>query len=125
MLLPVLPPMPSVWVSQVTDASLSKLRAVRWWPKQIYAALTLAALAGLAGAVEVNQANEAELDGVRGFGPPTTARILQERAKAPFANWADLMRRVKGIRSASAERFAAQGLTVNGQTWSAPPSANP
>ena len=25
----------------------------------------------------------------------------------------------------SAERFAAQGLTVNGQTWSAPPSAKP
>jgi hypothetical protein len=28
-----------------------------------------------------------------------------------------LMQRVKGIRSASAERFAAQGLTVNGQGW--------
>jgi competence protein ComEA len=50
---------------------------------------------------------------------------LAERQRKPFADWADLMRRVKGIRSASAERFAAQGLTVNGQTWSAPPSAKP
>lgn len=115
--------MPSVWVSQVTKATLSKPHAVRWWPKQIYAALTLAALAalaGLAGAVEVNQANEAELDGVRGFGPPTTARILQERAKAPFANWADLIRRVKGIKDARARQLSSEGMTVNGQPYPTP-----
>ena len=120
MLLPVLPPMPSVWVLQVTKATLPKLQALRWWPKQICAALTLAALAGLAGAVEVNQANEAELDGVRGFGPPTTARILQERAKAPFANWVDLMRRVKGIKDARARQLSSEGMTVNGQPYPTP-----
>ena len=115
-----LPPTPCVWVSQVTNATLSKLQAVRWWPKPIHAALTLAALAGLAGAVEVNQANEAELDGVRGFGPPTTARILHERAKAPFANWADLMRRVKGIKDARARQLSSEGMTVNGQPYPTP-----
>jgi competence protein ComEA len=105
---------------QVSTATLLKLRAVRWRLKQAYAALMLAALVGLAGAVEVNQANEAELDGVRGFGPPTTARILQERAKAPFADWADLMRRVKGIKDARARQLSSEGMTVNGQPYPSP-----
>ena len=105
---------------QVSTATLLKLRAVRWRLKQAYAALMLAALVGLAGAVEVNQANEAELDGVRGFGPPTTARILQERAKAPFANWVDLMRRVKGIKDARARQLSSEGMTVNGQPYPTP-----
>jgi len=93
--------------------------------RRSFFALLLALPAFVAAATEINQANEAELDSVKGLGPSTTARILEVRAQAPFSDWADLMRRVKGIRSASAERFAAQGLTVNGQTWSAPPSANP
>ena len=105
---------------QVSTATLLKVGAVRWRLKQAYAALMLAALVGLAGAVEVNQANEAELDGVRGFGPPTTARILQERAKAPFADWADLMRRVKGIKDARARQLSSEGMTVNGQPYPTP-----
>ncbi len=78
-----------------------------------------------AHALEINQASEAELDSVRGMGPAMSRAILAERQRQPFTDWADLMRRVKGIRSPSAERFAAQGLTVNGQTWSAPPPAKP
>ena len=81
--------------------------------------------AGAALALEINLASEAELDSVRGMGPAMSRAILAERQRKPFADWADLMRRVKGIRSASAERFAAQGLTVNGQVWSAAPSAKP
>lgn len=84
------------------------------------AALTLCLAAGLGTATEINQANEAELDSVRGFGPPTTARILQERAKAPFADWADLMRRIKGIKQARARRLSNEGLTVNGQAYPGP-----
>jgi competence protein ComEA len=80
---------------------------------------------GSAQALEINQASEAELDSVRGMGPAMSRAILAERQRQPFADWGDLMRRVKGIRSASAERFAAQGLTVNGQTWSPPPPAKP
>jgi len=78
-----------------------------------------------AHALEINQASEAELDSVRGMGPAMSRAILAERQRQPFADWADLMRRVKGIRNASAERFAAQGLTVNGQTWSPLPPAKP
>lgn len=85
----------------------------------------LCGFAGTALALEINIASEAELDSVRGMGPAMSRAILAERQVKPFADWADLMRRVKGIRSATAERFAAQGLTINGQTWSAPPSAKP
>lgn len=83
-------------------------------------AVGLALLAGFGMATEVNQANEAELDSVRGFGPPTTARILQERAKAPFTSWADFLRRVKGIKQARARQLSSEGLTVNGQAYPGP-----
>ncbi len=65
--------------------------------------------------LDINQASEADLDGLRGVGPALTARILAQRAQAPFADWADLQRRVKGIRPTTARRLAEQGLTVGGQ----------
>ena len=71
-------------------------------------------------ALDANTATEAELDSVRGIGPPTTRRILAERDKAPFTGWADFMQRVKGIRAPTASRYAAQGFTVNGQAFEAP-----
>ena len=77
----------------------------------------LCGFAGAALALEINLASEAELDSVRGMGPAMSRAILAERQVKPFSGWADLMQRVKGIRSASAERFTAQGLTVNGQGW--------
>ena len=97
------------------------------WPALMRLALggLLCGFAGAALALEINLASEAELDSVRGMGPAMSRAILAERQVKPFSDWADLMQRVKGIRSASAERFAAQGLTVNGQSWSAAPSAKP
>ena len=102
------------------NVPLFKLGSGRRWLKPRCAAWILVTLAGLAGALEVNQASEAELDSVRGFGPPTTARILQERAKAPFSNWADLMRRIKGIKDARARQLSSEGMTVNGQPYPSP-----
>ena len=102
------------------NATWPKSQALRWRPKRLCAALILVGVSGWAGAIEINQANEAELDSVRGFGPPTTARILLERAKAPFSNWADLMRRVKGIKDARARQLSSEGMTVNGQPYPAP-----
>ena len=75
---------------------------------------------GSAAATDVNQANEAELDSVRGLGPPSTAAILRARAKAPFTSWADLMQRVKGIKAARARKLSNEGLTVNGQAYPGP-----
>lgn len=73
--------------------------------------------AGLAFAqVDVNKADQAALDGVRGIGPTTSKRILDERQKGgSFKDWNDLQSRVKGIKDKSAAKLSANGLTVNGQ----------
>lgn len=76
-------------------------------------AALLCASAGLA-ATEINQASEAELDGLKGIGPALSGKILTERDKTPFRDWPDLMRRVPGIRAKSAARLSDEGLTVNG-----------
>jgi competence protein ComEA len=87
--------------------------------KQLFAtvccALSLSVLA-----LEINTANEAELDSVRGLGPSSTARVLKAREQGPFKDWADLMQRVKGIKPASAAKLSEAGLTVNLQSYSAP-----
>ena len=74
--------------------------------------------AGLCSATDFNTATEAELDSIRGIGPATSRRILAEREKGTFRDWADLMARVKGIQPATAQRYAAQGVTVNGLPFS-------
>ncbi len=66
-------------------------------------------------ATEINQATEAELDSVKGLGPASTARILEARAQGLFKDWADLMRRVKGIKPAQAAKLSEGGLRVNGK----------
>ncbi len=86
--------------------------------------LSLAALLCLlslcAQALEVNGANEAELDSVRGLGPSATARILAAREQGVFKDWADLMQRVKGIKLRTAAKLSEAGLTVNQQAYSLP-----
>lgn len=65
-------------------------------------------------AVDVNQASEAELDGLKGIGPSLSGKILQTRQQGPFKDWADLMQRVKGINGKRAASLSEAGLTVNG-----------
>lgn len=73
---------------------------------------------------DINQASEADLDSLHGVGPALSARILAQRAQQPFTDWADLMQRVKGLRTATARRLSGQGLTVNGQAFE-PPATEP
>jgi competence protein ComEA len=76
--------------------------------------------------VDVNKADQAALDGVRGIGPSMSKRILEERQKGgAFKDWADLEKRVKGIKDKAAVKLSANGLTVNGQakTGAAAPAA--
>ncbi len=71
----------------------------------------------VAAPIDFNQATEAQLDGLRGVGPATTRRILQAREQRPFSDWADLIRRVRGIGPAAAASFSAQGFVVNGARY--------
>ena len=75
----------------------------------------------VAFALDINQANEAELDSLKGMGPALSAKVLKARDAGPFKNWQDLMQRVSGIRAAKAQQFSAQGLTVQGQTFNTKP----
>lgn len=66
-------------------------------------------------ALEINQANTAELDSLKGMGPSLSAKVLKARTDGPFKSWADLMQRVSGLGRLKAQQFSEQGLTVNGQ----------
>lgn len=69
--------------------------------------------------VEVNQADQAALDGIKGIGPTTSKAILDERKKGGnFKDWNDLQTRVKGIGDKSSDKFSQAGLTVNGSAKS-------
>ena len=68
-------------------------------------------------ALDLNVATEAELDGLSGLGPAFTARVMQARADRPFRDWADFMRRVKGVRQTMAEKLSRQGATIQGQAF--------
>ena len=79
----------------------------------------IAALIGVQtafAAVEINSADQAQLDGVAGIGPATSRAILEERKKnGNFKDWADLEQRVRGIGEKNSVKLSAAGLTVNGQ----------
>ena len=87
----------------------------------IYVALFLTATYA---AVDVNHASEAELDGIKGIGPPISRVIIAEREKAEFRNWTDFIARVKGAGPKSAARFSAQGLLVAGLPYQAKPESD-
>jgi competence protein ComEA len=77
--------------------------------------LLAALLPAVAGALEVNVATRAQLEQLEGLGVATTERILEQRARRPFEDWHDLVRRVSGLRGRRAEALDRQGLKVNGK----------
>ena len=72
-----------------------------------------------AHAVDANTAHRAQLEQVRHIGPPLAEALLVARDKAgPFKDWADLMKRVRGIRAAKAAKLSEAGLSVGGVPYS-------
>lgn len=76
--------------------------------------------ASAASALELNTANRAQLEQLRGIGVIAAERILTERSKGDFKSWEDFMRRVKGFKKASSERLSRDGLTVGGVAFTKP-----
>jgi competence protein ComEA len=91
----------------------------RWALGLRRAALVLLAALALpaAAAVEVNQASQADLESIKGIGPATSARLLEERKRSPFKDWDDLIQRIKGVGTGNAAQLSASGLTVNGAPY--------
>ena len=101
-------------------ALLHDLTASRW---RIASGLCAMWLCVSSHALEINQANAAELDSLRGMGPALSTKVLQAREQRPFESWRDVMKRVSGFGPAKAQQFSDQGLTVNGQPLKPSPSA--
>jgi len=91
--------------------------------KSIVAALLALLSAAAFAAVDVNKASQGELETVKGIGPSMSTKILDARKTGPFADWGDLQSRVKGVGQGNAAKFSADGLTVNGASYSAAPAA--
>ena len=85
--------------------------------KKLLAFLAAMSLVAAFAAVDVNKANEAELDGIKGIGPVTSKSIISERKKGDFKNWDDFVTRVKGVGDKNAAKFSAEGLTVGGAAY--------
>jgi competence protein ComEA len=86
--------------------------------KLLLALAALIASMGFAFAqVDVNKADQAALDGIKGIGPKMSKAILDERKKGgDFKDWSDFETRVKGVGEKSAVKLSDAGLTVNGQS---------
>lgn len=84
--------------------------------------------AAFAADVEINKADQAMLDGVKGIGPSLSKAIVEERKKGDFKDWSDVEKRVKGVKEKKAVKLSEAGLRVNGQAVgkaTAVPAAKP
>jgi competence protein ComEA len=86
--------------------------------KLMLAVATLVASMGFAFAqVDVNKADAAALDSVKGVGPAMSKKIIDERTKnGDFKDWADFQKRVKGVGDKNATKLSHAGLQVNGKS---------
>jgi len=93
--------------------------------KLMLAIATLVASMGFAFAqVDVNKADAAALDAVKGVGPAMSKAIIDARTKGgDFKDWADFQKRVKGVADKRAAQLSKAGLQVNGQSKEGAPMA--
>jgi competence protein ComEA len=70
-------------------------------------------------ALDVNKASQAELEALPGVGTAMSARVLAERQKSPFKDWADLILRVRGVGEGNAAKLSKGGLTVGTAAYQA------
>ncbi len=67
--------------------------------------------------VEINSATELQLANMQGMSADVAHQIVEERTKARFKDWDDVIRRVVVLSAAeTAARASAFGLTVNGRS---------
>lgn len=85
--------------------------------KLMLALASVVATMGIAFAqVDVNKADAAALDAVKGVGPTMSKAILEERAKGgDFKDWSDFSKRVKGVGDKRAAKLSQAGLVVAGK----------
>jgi len=72
--------------------------------------------------IDANTGSRAQLESLPGLGPALVQRLLAAR---PFQDWTDLMRRVPGVKAATARKLSAAGLRVAGQPFESAASSEP
>lgn len=87
--------------------------------RRFIAAVIAAVALNAFAAVDVNRADRAELETVKGVGPGLSAKILKAREAGEFKDWSDMVTRVPGIGTASAGKLSQAGLTVGGAAFDA------
>ena len=107
----------------IQNIAISAIKAIAIKAIAVSIPFSLALLASVAWAqVDLNQATEIELDGLKGLGPAMTRQIMDARQKTPFRDWPDVMQRVKGIGPKKAASLSEQGIRVQGQSYGQAPS---
>ncbi|WP_418315906.1 ComEA family DNA-binding protein [Piscinibacter sakaiensis] len=91
----------------------------------LLAALTSLFAAAAFAAVDINKADQAALESIKGIGPAMSTRLLDERKKSPFKDWPDMIDRVKGLGTGNAGKLSEAGLTVNGTAYAKSDAAKP
>jgi len=86
--------------------------------KKILATLAMLVAVTAFAAVDANKGSAADLDALKGVGPALSKRIVDAREQSQFKDWNDLMSRVKGVKNKFATKLSAEGMTVNGQSFS-------
>lgn len=83
----------------------------------LLAAFVLSMSVAFAASVEVNTADQATLETLKGIGPVKSKAIIDERTKnGPFKDADDLARRVKGLGTKSVATLQGEGLTIGGSS---------
>lgn len=95
-------------------------RQLLGWPLALLAGHARPAQPAAVALVELNEASLAELESVPGIGPRLAELLIAERSRGLFANWQDLIARVKGLGPARAARLSESGLRVAAQPWDQP-----
>lgn len=68
--------------------------------------------------LELNEANQAELEMLPGIGPAQSEALLAERRRGgPYRSWRELVARVKGLGPVRARKLSEAGLRVDGLAW--------
>ena len=94
--------------------------------KLMFAVAALIATTGFAFAqVDVNKADTAALDSVKGVGPAMSKQILDELANSKIKNGAYFQKRVKGVGDKRAAKLSTAGLVVAGKPMSGAPMGKP
>ena len=94
-----------MWISKIIGVFLLFLTLTAW------------------AAVDINTASADDLTSIKGIGPGTSVKILDQRKKGKFKNWDDVIERVSGIGEARAGKLSQEGLTVNGDKYKGAASA--